>query len=548
MSKEFIEERIGSYQLRKAVDQQKQIQYFTRSEIQKDISEEYITQWAAKKYRTNDYFLNYIKTISRTDNFLTFFKHFRNPNPSSGLVNDTLIPSLSRVFYSEDSYFKYSIRGESVSEPEELDCDHFNSWIFRALLLRHNDILIHDLKETNKPYRYLVDIENVVAIESENSTIYRIAYTGCIVIDDVEVRGFVYLDDTSYKFYDEQYQLLVDEPHDLGECPADYITRYSFDDKDVVRLSIFSHVREKLEEYTFLKTLQKINDFNGTFPITTKLKTQNNKVDNESAIDQGELPMSSGKIPTSSSPLQAGTVIEIPVLTKENGEADMEMVEKFFKFFHMPVDILKFINERVQQVEQEITLRILGDFKERNEEAMNRSQVKKGYVSAEDRLRLISQALTRIRKRSDYKMLALSYGKDAVNVDVFYGSDFFLDSEQDLYDMFEKSPNTIERRNIIKKIASTRYRFNPDRSLRESILYDLIPFVSDKDFELAQGAIDDITIQYQTRFNYWIAQVEAEYGDIVEIWESMEEVPNSQKLTFLNNLVVSYITNQTAQA
>ena len=547
MSKEFIEGRIGSQYLTKAVDQQKQIQYFTQSEIQKDITQEYLTQWAVKQYRTDDYFLNFIKVIFRNENFLSFFKYFRNPNPSSGLVNDTIVPALRRVFHSEDSYFKYTVKGENVNEPECLKCNKFDNKIFRAILFRHNDILIHDLEAINKPYRHLVSIENVVAIESEDSEIYKIAYSAEVPIinefnETEKKKGYVYLDSEYYAFYDNEYNQLLKVPHDLGECPADYIVPYPFKDEDPVRRSIFSFVREKLEEYTFLKTLQRLTEPNGAFPVTTKLKTQENKKDDSTAIDSEPNPMSSGKIPISeSSPIQAASTVSVPVIQDENGKVNMEVVEKFFNFFYIPVDILKYINERIQQIENEITQRILGDFQERNEEAMNRTQVKKGYVSAEDRLRVISEYLSRIRTISDFKMMALEFGRDNVSNEAFFGSDFFLATEEDLYNLFEKSPNTIERKNLLKKISSTRYKFNPDRRKRESILYDLMPFVSDKDFAAASEGLDRITMLYQTRFNYWISQVEAAYGDIVSIWNSMEEVPNSQKLIFINNLVENFI-------
>lgn len=545
MSKEFIEERIGSRHLRKAAEQQKQIQYFIQSEIQQDVTEEYLNQWAHKEYRTDDYFLNFVKTALRTDNFMAFFKFLRNPNPSSGLINDTIIPALQRVFFSEDSHFKYKIKGEEVSCPDYLNPMKFNDWIFRSILFCHNDILVHDLKEANEPYRFIVDIDNVVAIESRHSEIHRIAYSGTArIMDELgqeeEKLGYVYYDEYSYKFYDQDYNLLIDEPHDLGECPADYIVPYPFSDDDPVRKSLFSYARERLEEYTFLKTLQRLSEVNGTFPITVKLKTTENKKEDEVANPH---PLSSGKLPKSNSSINAGTIVSVPVndIVDENGKVNMDAVEKFFKFFHFPVDILEFINKRIKQVEDEITLKLLGDFKERNEEAMNRSQVKKGYISAEDRLRVVSKYLSRIRTISDYKMLALEHGKENVYVDAFYGSDFFLDSEEDLYNLFEKSPNTVERKNILKKIASTRYKFNKERSKRESILYDLMPFVSDKDFEFAKDQIDEITFLYQTRFNYWISKFESDYGDIVSIWDSMDTETNSEKLIFINNFIENYI-------
>lgn len=557
MSKEFIRERFGSRHLSKAREQQKQLQYFTQSDVQEDISLEYLEKWVHRKYRTDDYFLNFVKTIFKTENFLSFFKYLRFPSPSAGLINDSIVPALRRVFFSEDSYFKYVIKGKEVDEPEELNCKKFNEVIFQAILFRHNDILIHDLEGINTPFRKIISIKNVVAIDSEDSIINRIAYTAEVVINGEKVDGYIYMDKFVFAFYDKKQfdgkraelpeEPIFETPHDLGECPADYLTPHAFKDDDPVRKGLFSYVREKLEEFVFLKTLQKMTEPNSAIPVVAKLKTTENKKD-QTTITEIDFPLSSaslkgGATPSPpSSPNQAGTIVEVPMVKKDDGSIDMEVVKNFFNYYHAPVDILKFINERVIQIENDIMTRMVGDFKQQNEDARNELDVRKGYVGMEDRLRVVSDILTRIRNLSDYKFLALKYGPGAVMVDAFYGSDFFLETEQDLYDRFEKAPNTIERKNILVKLSSTRNRFNRERTKREAILYDLIPFVSDKDFATASAreGMDDITFQYQTRFTYWIGLFEATYGDIVEFWDAMEST-DSEKLILINNLVTNFI-------
>ena len=61
-------------------------------------------------------------------------------------------------------------------------------------------------------------------------------------------------------------------------------------------------------------------------------------------------------------------------------------------------------------------------------------------VSKQDKLRRISNAMTYCRKFSDMTMLSLAYGKDNVEVDVFYGSDFFLETEKTCTQCFNLRP------------------------------------------------------------------------------------------------------------
>ena len=144
-------------------------------------------------------------------------------------------------------------------------------------------------------------------------------------------------------------------------------------------------------------------------------------------------------------------------------------------------------------------------------------------------------------------MLNLKYGKDLVNeVFIHYGTDFFLDSQTKLFDDLEKAPNTLERKNIIKRISQNRYKNNIDQSARQRILYDLLPYCSDKDFDVARDTqtAGDINIQYQLRFNYWISQFEAQFGDIVTFWKELT-VDNSQKIVLINNLIIIIIQDGT---
>ena len=117
----------------------------------------------------------------------------------------------------------------------------------------------------------------------------------------------------------------------------------------------------------------------------------------------------------------------------------------------------------------------MGDYSEANESAKNELQVSKSYVSKEDVLRWVSLSLSEAHSQSDYTMLSLKYGKESVSVDLFYGSDFFLESQETLYKMFEDAPNPIERTNILIRLAQSRNKFNKGKALRETILYNFYP-------------------------------------------------------------------------
>jgi len=242
--------------------------------------------------------------------------------------------------------------------------------------------------------------------------------------------------------------------------------------------------------------------------------------------------------------VQVGTIHDVKARMKDDGSIDAAAVQNYIKYFYMPVESLNYLRERLIEIANDIIQSVTGDFKEQNEAAQNEKQVSKGYITKQDSLRSLSDSLTRIRKRSDSKMLGLQYGISSIAVDVFYGSDHFQESQQELFERFEKAPNPIERKELLVQMSKNKYRFNPDKSKRKEILYNLMPYVSDKDFEVAvntQTATPE-NLLYQNQFNYWIGKFEAKYGDIITFWNMMDNRSEMERITFINNSIKQLIT------
>lgn len=563
MSLEFIEKRIGSSYLAEARRQQKQLSYFTQSCVQDDLTQAYLDQWVNRKYaNSDDYFLNWVKSILKEANFMAFFKHHRLPLASSRLVNDRIKPDLERVFHAEDSYFKYTINNKIVEKPEEIDEAKINDMLFNAMLFRFNDILVSDLNEEGNPITELIEIENVVAIDCCKNEIEKIAYCAEVEYEGVEYEGYLFIDDKAYSFYKKeslQDVKLFTIAHNLGYCPAHFVTRESFNGKkDVVRKSIFSYVREEMEEYSFLHTLLKMTQPNGVIPIVTMLKAKKQEAGRTTKLPDGAPQMMNsvgGQNPepqdtvqgnSGSGGLQAGTIYEIPPVKLDTGGYDMEVVKNYVNFYHLPIEPLKYIEERIKQLEDNIVSSIIGVVMNQNDAAKNELQVESGFVTAEDKLRSLSLSLSSVRKNIDFTGLALKYDPKRVTVDVFYGSKFYLDSLTNLYKLFSDSPNNVERRNILIRISTIRNKFNLENAQREKILYSLLPYAADVDFKTAiEGkSVDQITFQIQTRFDYWINHFEASYGDLVAFWNGLGEMKDSEKLLVINNLIIGLIEKE----
>ena len=559
MSLDFIKKRHNSTYLAKAKRQRDDILRLVQSDIQENVTIEYIKQYAELKYQGEDQFLNWIKNLFREANFISFFKYYRNPLPSAKLIQLDVVRPLSRVFYSEDAYFKYQVKNETFNEIDFLKSDTFSKEIFDCLLFNYNDIIVTDLSDVNTPTRYRVGLDSIISIDVSGDKINRIAYSAEINSPSGEkIMGYAYIDADRYQFYSKDDILLNSVEHDLQECPAIFISSKSFGSENIVRESVFSYIRAELEEYVFLKTLLKMSNAKGVIPFITKAKTYEKTdgkdtkgqmsasptISNEMGSQKSQF--ASNNSPSNSSILDPGTIIELPPVLKSDGSWDIDAIQNWVTFHHAPIEPLEYMNKRIQELKDEIITSLIGIAVEHNQDAKNEMQVKSGFVSAEDSLRMFAKSMTRIRTKTDYFMLALKYGKDRISVDGTYGTDFFWESTETLYELFEKAPNVLERRNILTRIAKNRNKHNREKSNREVIMYKFMPYISDKDFESATASnkVDDIMFHYQTRFEYWISMFEAEYGDLPTFWDSLEAT-NSEKQIMINALIVEIIKNNT---
>jgi len=556
MSRDFIESQYNSKYLHKASRQEKQLAYFTMSDMQENyLTSEYLNTWAERKYQSHDYFLNYVKSVFKTQNFLSFFKFLRKPLPSSKLINNKIAPQLRRVFNAENSEFKYIVNGaEDVDFYKLLSIKEFEQELFGRMLFKHNSLVVSDMMESN-PYRYFIDISDVKSIEKTyNGKIKAIAFEG--TVEGIDKEGYIYIDNTKYSFFDKDFNEYNVVEHNLGHCPVHFISPKIIGEGWVVRESIFTYIREELEEYTFLKTLQKMTEPNGSIPIVTQLDIE---IEDTKDIDGGEdepgsndmmasqrAEIQSTNPPSGDSWLQAGSVYKVPVIDKEDGSIDMDVVKNLINFHYLPVDSMKYIQERIKDIEHSIIYTVVGGIIDGLKEgSKNEIQVEESLSVLQNTLIYFADSFNYIRKLSDYDMLQLKYGNSVVEVSIFYGSDFFLDTESMLYRNLEQSKNPIERKNILLRINENRYRGNENKLNRQKILYDIIPYISDDEFQVAldAGKVNDEVFELQTRFNYWISQFEALYGDIVSFYQMLDE-EKAQRLSVINNLLSDIITKK----
>lgn len=572
--KDFLESCKYKPEIKEAIAYEQELAYFIQTHLS---SEQYVNTSDSidRVWNGSNPFLNWMKGWMRKDNFNSFMKFLRHPLPTASLVQDDIVPELKKVFDATNAYYNYRFTSKGSEMSAAPLIDEYSSYckdvIFNELIYNHNSIAITDFIDKRKPYRYLIKINSVVAIEPTlKGKIKRIIFKG--VNSDGEERYFYYTDEF-YSVYIEDGDKFTEEsnnPHEIGECPADFISVDPLNvDRFVVRKSKFSNSKERFENYVNYYTLQKLCLPNGAIPITTHYKSNNKKKDggcgtkyeNGTKCVNGYISGTNGVLGNKDSLqacsicnpktiIQAGAVFGLPVPKfGENGERPFDLNANFVKFHYIPTDILKWWDEFVDKKYSEIKYQLVGKgVEDSNGQAKNKDQIARGNQTLENTLIEFSRSLSLLQKSLDSKMLKISHGKSFVDCFIDKGSDFYLETEFELRDSLAKAIDPIDKSNIMSRINYSIHKNNPQQLERNSLLYNLLPYsaLTDSEF-IGMQTVDPKLRELRLNFKYYVDAFEAEFGELGQFFNEYfgENVSIIKKLEMTRNLLLNKVAIQT---
>lgn len=569
--KEFIEEGTGFSSIQAAIWQQDNLLYFTESTPEDNVNFGLFRegskifdkegQFSHGFFKDRDPLIRWVSWIFGDKPLESFIKYLRFPVVSSSLIKDRVIPHLERVFFSEDGFEHFFINREDVKMPEGLNSQAFKKKVFKDILFRFNDIYWHDILPgmVNEPFRHRIPLEWFVAIDSNEVAPERVAWkTMFFFEEDKSEDAFVYADAFQYAVFDKEFTREIIIPHDLGRCPAIWVSPEPFGTRNnIIRKSIFSNARTQIEQFVFFNTLLSFIGPNGWIPKAVTFKTNPKTKENAQGQQQGpvidnamdsRILMGGNIRPSDFNLLSPGTSAEIDVkINPKDGSYDTTLAQNFINYFQIPTEVITSITTRIEDLQREIISTLVGDFTEMQrgrEQAVNEAQVNRGFVTREDKIRRFGGMINKTKQQSDEIFLGLKHGINNVVVDQSMGTDYFIESQKEIFDLISKASNPIERQQLIIRGVKNQSRFNEQKQLRNTILYSLLPFAADKDFDKARDSLDDLTESLQLRFSYWIVKFEARWGDITLFWLGLGEMPNAEKLMLLQSLLFDEIKDE----
>lgn len=466
------------------------------------------------------------------ENLLTF------PVPTNDVI-DTIADEYAKVFNSQNSYI-----GIEFSDPTAKtqyyqymeDCNDKEFWtktVFNAMFGAINSIMVVDLEveqdeEVPEPYCYLLDINRVidVKVDHEGEIEYLIFSEGhdkIIVLDEYSYRVF-------YKRGDN-FTLKLSNPHTLGYTPARFMWSDNLSQENqIIKQSPISSLLSRLDWFLFLSISKECLDIYASFPIYWHFE---NKCEIPKC-NGGFIPyvMADGvsqglqRCPAceKNSLVGAGSVLAVP----PPRSSDSPDLRNPVGVVPAETESLKYNVDEVERIEAKIVEIATGKLSEkyRTTGAINEDQVHSNYESQTNILRYIAQNFESAHAWVIETTAKLMFGDKYLNCIVNYGTEFYLQTQNDVVKEYTESndaglPMYIlqAKRNQIDELQSKN---NPKERERLLILRQLEPF-QDSSLDSLQtlGVPEKYPLEFAIKINFatFVNRFEREHGNIVE-WGS----------------------------
>ena len=476
-----------------------------------------------------------------------FWTMFRYPVPSISLV-ESIFTDLKKVFEGQNAVQEFMFTDSTLREDwsrysKEVLKEH-QRWIgegFQRFKYHINSFIVVDMPQVQngekpEPYYYWLNIEKVISfgVEEDSDKLTYIIFhqdnNHFVVIDDTYYRVCSYQDDIN------KFDVVSESTHDLGYCPVCfYWTDFLGVDK-CLKESPLSKELDNLDYYIFKVINKRIADLGGEYPAFWHYETEQGcdyeDKSNGFHCDKGYLKTkgdehlynSDGSVkrcPICGDAEFRGAGSKITVPMPSEGE---RAIDNPIGIIVTPVDTLKFIQDSVLKLRQEIYNSVVGYDGYDSGTAMNELQIKSKFENRRTVLNRLKSNFENAQRFVEDTICRLRYGKSYLGCVIDYGTEFYIYTIEELRERYKQAKisgsSETELDYLADQIMYTENKTNPVQLERMIILKQLEPYRHLSLQEVVdiyrQGLIDDDLAKIKLNFSNLIARFERENTNIVE--------------------------------
>ena len=406
-------------------------------------------------------FLEWVATLIPKDKYQVFVSLFRFPTPIIKLTS-RIYNELERVFDGRNASFSYKFEDKAMED----DFEWYRKEVlhepvvwrtegWKTMKTSINAIVVVDLPNEQKgelpePYFYFQDISNVID--------YR--YDG-------KIRWIVFRQNGALAVFDEQYyslyeyeddklgSLISQTEHNLGYCPAQFFwSTPLLTDEEEIKKSVLSPELGNLDWLLFFAISKKHLDLYAAYPIYSAYARDCDYQNAETGdyCDGGFLRDRNGtykmlrtgiveRCPVCSDRVLsgAGSFVEIPVPKKEadGGIPDMRNPVQITTIDRESLDYNVREQERLSEEIFNFTVGIGGKILDK--EAVNVEQINATFEGKTAVLMNLKINFENAQRFVDETVARLRYGDAFLKSSVNWGTEFYVYTVTDLYEIYSKA-------------------------------------------------------------------------------------------------------------
>lgn len=516
-------------------------------------------------------FLAFVGNLLPHDKFKMFKTLFRYPvktNEVTGICFD----KLSRIFDGRNPAFNYQFmnsdqrddweyyRQDVLHEPEVWSN---KGWEFFQTEI--NSVLIVDMPTKQNPgdkypapYFYWLPIASVIDYRANPTTglmdwiIFRQDDKRIAVIDNEQYRIFREADNGNIG------ELLVENPHDLGYCPARFFWTEPLSLKEPdIKQSPLTKQLEALDWFLFYHISKRHLDLYGAYPIYSgyEQSCDFSNAENGDYCDGGFLKDKQGFYRLDAAGLLqrcpkcgesringVGSFVEIPI---PDGDKQPDLRNPV-QMLTVDRGSLEYNVEEEERLKNNIITSVVGTNEEvTTRDALNEQQVLANFESQSTILNRVKKGFEAAQQFVDETVCRLRYGGLFVSAKVNYGTEFYLSNATELRERYNKAKESgaseAELDAMQNQILETEYRNNPTQLQRMLILAELEPYrhlTRNEVLDLyGKQIISESDMRVKLNFSTFVRRFEREFLNILEFGYNM---PFNRKIEFITNKLNDY--------
>lgn len=487
-------------------------------------------------------FLRWVEDLLPTDKYEVFKSLFRLPPATVGL-SESIFNALSKVHDSKDARIEFNFENEELKDDFVRYISQFSGFwqnVMEIVKKNINSVIVIDLPQTAndakpEPYMLEVKINRVYSFDlDDNGDFLFFAYYGDEVIYYIDKDVY-----RTYSFTDRTVgNVIFESRHNLGFVPARFFWTDSISQSIAVKQSPITSKLAELDWLLYFTISKKHLDNYAAYPIYSAYEQHCDYVEQNTGkyCDGGFLKTADGNYSVFNSMLHktvekcpvcsskrfggVGSFIEIPIPDEETPDLSNPV-----RLTSVDRASLDYNTNEVDRLQQEIfnyTTGNTGNFD--NKQAINEKQVIASLEGRKQVIFSIKRNLENIQKFCIETIGKLRYGEGFNSAYVNWGTDFYLHTPNELYEIYANAQNAgvskIVLDKILRQIYETLYRNDPAKQSRALVSMDIEPYVhmtDDQVLALYQNGIatlDDVRIKYN--YTNFLAKFEAENTSIDE--------------------------------